>query len=93
MATTNLLEFFLSDVATVRATGSGTKETSYYPALSNLLDAVGNTLKPKVRCITQLKSLGAGNPDGGFFTADQFDRKTDAPKQPTSPSRGVLIAP
>ena len=90
MATTNLLEFFLSAAATVRATGSGTKETSYYPALSNLLDAVGNTLKPKVRCITQLKNLGAGNPDGGFFTADQFDRKTDAPKQPGSPARGVI---
>ena len=90
MATTNLLESFLSAVASVKASGAGTKETSYYPALSNLLDAVGNTLKPKVRCIIQLKNLGAGNPDGGFFTADQFDRKTDAPKQPTSPSRGVL---
>lgn len=90
MATLNLLESFLSAVATVKATGSGTKETSYYRALSNLLDAVGNTLKPKVRCITQLKNLGAGNPDGGFFTADQFDRKTGAPKQPGSPARGVL---
>ena len=26
------------------------KETSYYPALANLLNAVGQTLKPRVRC-------------------------------------------
>ena len=38
----------------------------------------------------QLKSLGAGNPDGGLFTADQFDRKTDAPKNVAAPARGVL---
>ena len=90
MAIAALLENFLSAVAAVTATGSGTKETSYYTALNNLLDAAGNTLKPKVRCVMQLKNLGAGNPDGGFFTADQFDRKTDAPKQPGSPARGVI---
>ncbi len=90
MASTNLLEQFLADAAAVRRTGSGTKETSYYPALCNLFDAVGNTLKPRVRCVMQLKNLGAGNPDGGFFTADQFDRKSDAPKQPGSPARGVI---
>lgn len=38
----------------------------------------------------QLKSLGAGNPDGGLFTADQFDRKTEAPKNPAAPARGVV---
>lgn len=86
----NLLEQFLLAVGTVKATGSGTGETSYYPALSNLLDAVGGSLKPKVRCVIQLKNQGAGNPDGGFFTADQFDRKTGNPKQPTAPARGVL---
>lgn len=90
MATANLLEEFLSAAAAVKATGSGTRETSYYPALGNLLDAIGNTLKPKVRCITQLRNLGAGNPDGGFFTADQFDRKTGELKQATVPARGVL---
>lgn len=47
-------------------------------------------LKPKVRCVMQLKSLGAGNPDGGLFTADQFDHKTHAPKNVAAPARGVI---
>ncbi|MDE2257246.1 MAG: hypothetical protein KGK05_05735, partial [Xanthomonadaceae bacterium] len=90
MPKANVLEEFLTAAVAVRSTGAATKETSYYPALGNLLDAIGDSLKPKVRCITQLKNLGAGNPDGGFFTADQFDRKTGEPKQPTAPARGVL---
>lgn len=38
----------------------------------------------------QLKSLGAGNPDGGLFTSDQFDRKTGESKDLGKPSRGVI---
>ncbi len=70
--------------------GAGTKETFYYTALDNLLDGIGQTLKLRVRCVMQLKSLGAGNPDGGLFTADQFDRKTCAPKNVAAPARGVV---
>lgn len=42
--------------------------------------AAGAGLKPKVRAVMQLKNLGAGNPDGGLFTQDQFDRKTGEAK-------------
>jgi hypothetical protein len=55
-----------------------------------LLDGAGHTLKPKVRCVMQLKNLGAGNPDGGLFTADQFDRQTGEAKDLGQPSRGVI---
>ena len=84
------LASFLSAVYGVHASGAGTKETSFYTALDNLLDGIGDVLKPKVRCVMQLKSLGAGNPDGGLFTADQFDRKTEAPKNSAAPARGVV---
>ena len=67
---------FLNAVRGIHGTSGGTQETSYYTALNNLLDGVGHELKPKVRCVMQLKNLGAGNPDGGLFTADQFDRAT-----------------
>lgn len=90
MAKAKLLEDFLSAVRSVHSTGGGTKETSYYTALNNLLDGVGHTLKPKVRCVMQLKNLGAGNPDGGLFTPDQFDRKTGETKDLGKPSRGVI---
>ena len=90
MAQAKHLEEFLSTVRGVHGTGGGTKETSYYTALNNLLDGVGHTLKPKVRCVMQLKNLGAGNPDGGLFTPDQFDRKTGETKDMGQPSRGVI---
>ncbi len=84
------LEAFLVAVRSVHNTQGGTKETSYYTAIDNLLGGIGAALKPKVRCIMQLKNLGAGNPDGGLFTPDQFDRKTNAVKNPLTPSRGVI---
>ena len=84
------LATFLTAVHGVHASGSGTKETSYYTAIDNLLDGIGDALKPKVRCVMQLKNLGAGNPDGGLFTADQFDRNTNAPKNVAVPTRGVI---
>ena len=84
------LEIFLNTVRGVHGTSGGTKETSYYTAINNLLDGIGNGLKPKVRCVMQLKNLGAGNPDGGLFTADQFDRKTSQVKNLGAPSRGVI---
>lgn len=90
MAKAKLLDEFLSAVRGVHSTGGGTKETSYYTALNNLLDGVGHILKPKVRCVMQLKNLGAGNPDGGLFTPDQFDRKTGEAKDLGKPSRGVI---
>ena len=90
MADKPFLAAFLAAAHVVHISGAGTKETSYYTALDNLLDGIGETLKPKVRCVMQLKSLGAGNPDGGLFTADQFDRKTEAPKNIAAPARGVL---
>ena len=90
MAQARHLEEFLNAVRGVHSTGGGTKETSFYTALNNLLDGVGNGLKPKVRCVMQLKNLGAGNPDGGLFTPDQFDRKTDKTKDLGKPSRGVI---
>jgi hypothetical protein len=63
--------------ADIRSSGAGTEETSYYPAMSNLFNAVGKTLKPKVRCVMNLRNLGAELPDGGLFTADQFQRQSD----------------
>ena len=68
------LEIYLEELGAHR--GVATKETSGYGALANLLNAVGHTLKPKVRCIIHPKNSGAGLPDGGLFTPDQF-KNTD----------------
>lgn len=92
----NLIENYLTEVGVIRATQSGTSETSYYPAFSTLLNAIGQSLSPKVRCVMQLQNKGAGMPDGGLFTADQLRVKAfkeQADKNPLSllsPSRGVI---
>jgi hypothetical protein len=85
------LETYLRELRDIRSSGAGVKETSYYPALSNLFNEVGKRLKPRVRCIINLANRGAGLPDGGLFTAEQFLEPSDAaplPGQP--PARGVI---
>ncbi|MFM8296010.1 MAG: DNA methyltransferase, partial [Microcystaceae cyanobacterium] len=85
------IEQYLQELRDIRATGAAVKETSYYAPLANLLNAIGATLKPKVRCLMQLKNLGAGMPDGGLFTARQFQRcLSDQPNDPQNPERGVI---
>ncbi len=41
----SLLETYIKDLRDIRSTGASVKETSY-PALSNLFNEVGKTLKP-----------------------------------------------
>lgn len=85
------LEAYLTALKAIRATGAGVPETSYYPALSNLFNAVGKSLKPKVRCIINISNQGAGLPDAGLFTADQFQRQADGePKDGQLPARGAV---
>ena len=50
----NLLEDYLRELHEIRSSGSAVKETSYYPALSNLLNGIGKTLKPRVRCVINI---------------------------------------
>lgn len=49
------LATFLAAVHGVHVSGSGTKETSFYTAIDNLLDGIGGALKPKVRCVIEVK--------------------------------------
>ena len=89
----DVLETYLRELRVTRATGAGVKETSYYPALANLLNAVGKTLKPRVHCVINVRNQGAGIPDGGLFTPDQLQAVGDAPfNQVPTPARGVLEA-
>jgi hypothetical protein len=87
----NALEAYLRELREIRATGAAVPETSYYPPLANLLNAVGQGLTPRVRCVMNIKNRGAGLPDGGLFTADQFQRAADAEAPPGQlPARGVI---
>lgn len=85
----DLLKEYAKEVKS--ASGAGVPETSYYPALSNLLNKVGEELKPKVNCVINPKNQGAGIPDGGLFTPDQLlsDQGVQIAQGPV-PTRGAL---
>jgi hypothetical protein len=84
---------YLATLNAIHSSGAGVPETSYYPALNQLFDAVGQALKPKVRCIINPRNQGAGIPDGGLYTADQFQRQADGtPKAGQLPARGAIEA-
>ena len=84
------VETYLSEMCELRSARAGVEEITYYTALANLLDEVGKTLKPKVRSVLQLKNRGAGNPDGGLFTADQFPKSGAEPAGAGIPARGAI---
>ena len=85
------VETYFKDLTEIRSTGGAVPETSYYGALENLLNEVGRKLKPRVRCVPQVADTGAGNPDIGFYTADQFQRAKGAdPITGVLPERGVV---
>lgn len=88
------LETYLSDCYSVRVTGANAPETSFYPALSTLLNEVGRHLKPKVRRVMGLKDQGAGMPDKGNTSPikhESFGKKR--PRKDVSISRDLLRQP
>jgi hypothetical protein len=85
------VEAYFTELRDVRATGGGVAETSYYGALATLLTEIGSKLKPKVRGVSQLKNLGAGAPDFGLFTQQQFAHVHDEEALSGQiPARGVV---
>ncbi|HUZ00750.1 MAG TPA: type ISP restriction/modification enzyme, partial [Thermomicrobiaceae bacterium] len=90
------LEPFLRDLWTTHASGEGVAELAHYPALRNLLEEVGKHLTPAVRCVMNLRNVGAGLPDGGLFTPDQLRDTAPSvaggPPFGQSPARGAIEA-
>ena len=80
---TGAVEEYLGDLRRIRASGGATGERSYYPALSNLLNAVGGSLRPKVFCVSEMAQQGAGHPDFGLYAAKRVQKGQ-------LPERGVV---
>jgi len=79
---------YFKDLRDIYNTGSAVKETSYYSAFETMANAYGKELKPRVRCVINLQNKGAGIPDAGFFTSEQFQRGENAPREGQKPLRG-----
>ena len=87
----DLLQTYLESLNVIHSSGSAVKETSYYGTLENLLNEVGKSLKPRVRCIINIANRGAGLPDGGLFTPDQFQKRAKGELiEGQLPSRGCI---
>ncbi len=84
---TALADYF-KDLRDIYNTGSAVKETSYYSAFETMANTYGKELKPRVRCVINLRNKGAGIPDAGFFTSSQFQRGEDRPRDGQLPERG-----
>ena len=85
------VEHYLKTLSEIHRTGGATAETSYYAALETLLNEVGAGLKPRVRAVAQLANTGAGSPDFGLYTANQFQSaRDDQPIAGAPPQRGVV---
>ena len=85
---TAVVEAYFADLGRVHGSGGATGERSSYGPLTSLLNAVGNTLKPKVFCVGELADQGAGHPDFGLYSARQVQR--GQPRAGQTPERGVV---
>ena len=85
---TSAVKEYFSDLRRIRASGGATSELSTYPALANLINAVGATLRPKVFCVVELANQGAGHPDIGLYASGQVKKGKPGPGQ--MPERGVV---
>ena len=82
------VEIYFEDLQRIRALGGGTGERSFYVPFANLLNAIGNTLKPKVSCVIELADQGAGHPDLGLYAARQVQK--GQPREGQVPECGVV---
>lgn len=73
---------------TAHSFGAHTAETTFYTPLSNLLNNVGEGLKPRVVFVAHPGSRGAGLPDGGLFPVTNRRQTEPLPNQ--RPERGAV---
>ena len=83
------LKQYLQKMREIRA--MATPETSYYPALGELLDGIGGELKPKVKSVAQPGGTGQGIPDFGLYTDTQIKRMRGG-NESEKPARGAVEA-
>ena len=85
---TTAVETYLTDLQRIRASGGATGERSYYGPLANLLNAVGNALKPKVICVGELADQGQAIPTSGCMQPSNY--KKTSPRKVKFPN-GVSL--
>ena len=85
------LERYLRALHAVHSTGGAVAETSFYPAVSRLLEDVGSDLTPKILPVINIRDEGSGIPDGGLFVQRPRGPVSAAdPMAASAPERGAI---
>ncbi len=91
---TAAVESYFAALRQIRDSGGATDERSLYPPLSALINAVGDTLKPKVHCVSDMADQGAGHPDFGLYVKRRSSGSSSKagmkPSDGDLPERGVV---
>ncbi len=92
---TSAVAAYFTHLRRLQQSGGATGERSAYGALTDLLNAVGDTLRPKVFCVPELADQGAGHPDFGLYTTRQTQRggsqsQRQRKRRGQLPERGVV---
>ena len=82
----SITEQYIVAMRTAHSFGAHTAETTFYGPLANLLNAVGETLKPRVVFVAHPGNRGAGLPDGGLFALANR-RQTEPAAKPALSTR------
>jgi hypothetical protein len=83
-----IVEQYIVAMRTARSFGAHTAETTFYTPLSNLLNTIGEALKPRVVFVAHPGTRGAGLPDGGLFPITNSRQTEPLPNQ--RPERGAV---
>lgn len=84
------VEAYFNEMSRTYNTQGGTKEESHYPALTALLNSIGESLS--VMCVSQSADMGDGRPDFGLYASDQADKRPPELGQAEPPKYGVVEA-
>jgi hypothetical protein len=84
----NSVEQYLVAMRTAHSVGAQTAETTFYTPLANLLNTLGERLRPKVHFQAHPGTHGAGLADGGLFPVSSSSQREPLPGQ--LPERGAV---
>ena len=90
---TSAVAAYFTHLRRLQQSGGATGERSAYGALTDLLNAVGDSLRPRVFCVPELADQGAGHPDFGLYTTRQTQTQRgggQSQRRGQLPERGVV---
>lgn len=87
-STANPVEHYIASMRTAHSLGAHTAETTFYTPFANLLNTIGERLRPRVHFQAHPGTHGASLADGGLFPLSGNTRREPLPGQ--LPERGAV---